>query len=720
MTKTYNYIYGGIPGSVDVTVDIGPCNTSSVESDHLEGIKTITVLLSEALPFDLLVRFDVDYESIDSYGTNAVTYPTSLAIPTGVTSHLFTDIQCLYRIAHPFERRSWDYKFADQTAPQEVGGPLSASVESTSNVACFGLPTGSILIKALGGAGGYTYIWSDGGPNTPYRSGIPAGTYSVTVRDSVGTQVVLSGIVITQPTQIQLSGTVTPVSCFGGSNGAIATTPSGGSGSGYSFAWSDGSAARNRTNLAAGSRQVTVTDSAGCSRLFTFVVTQPAQLTITVNKDGRNITNVISGGTAPYTYLWSDGVVLKDRTNIPDGFYSFTVTDANGCQQSTVIVIESFKFFFSKNPIWLQLEAVSPITKDNLSFVCQVYLEDTYLSESFALKYSSEQPAREDGTTDFNVQQVLNAFLDSNVPAFGDSAVRLVSEAFKRFYLSYYEKYGTPPEPDDTATNETFYVLFGGLSEQEFAKKTFFDSYLDIQKPFLSWAPFTQPISTDQHSYLHFVVNNPVYTNIKMKATIYYTDNSSTDVDLRSIVSAAPFEVYRFPAGISQLGLAGLNPTKTIAKYDLQLFSGDDVVSEKRTFEVYTSKRHFRKLLFLNSVGGWDHVLCFGRGKQTLRTSEETISRDLPVGYTYSDREEETVSKTGQLTGQLVIATLNGYQRQHLIDLAISEKVYEQTATGYLPVKVKFDFDPMDDFENLDEIGLDIVYPTIRRYTPEL
>jgi hypothetical protein len=43
-----------------------------------------------------------------------------------------------------------------------------------------------------------------------------------------------------------------------------------------------------------------------------------------------------------------------------------------------------------------------------------------------------------------------------------------------------------------------------------------------------------------------------------------------------------------------------------------------------------------------------------------------------------------------------------------------------QTATGYLPVGVKFDFDPADDFENLEDIGLEILYPTIRRYTPEL
>lgn len=716
MTKTYDYEYGGVPGSVDVTVSIGSCNI--ISGDPSLGTVDISVSLSAALPFALWIYFDIDNQIITSFGTTDSNYQIILTVPTGETSEVFNE-PCHESYLDPYRLETWNYEFLDQPATQIDGGPLSASA-SPVNATCFGLPTGSITVSASGGAGGYVYIWSDGGPNSPFRGSLPAGTYSVTVRDSAMTEVVISGIVVGQPSQIILNDTITPVTCFGGSNGAVATAPSGGSGSGYSFSWSDGSTLQNRSALTAGTYTLTVTDSAGCTRLFTIIVTQPAQILITVNKSGQNITNTISGGVAPYTYLWSDGFVTKDRTSIPFGVYSFTVTDANGCQQSTTIVVQEFKFFFSKNPIWLSLAVEDMITKPNLSYVCEVYLEDLYESESFNLKYSSEQPAKANGTTDFNMQQVLNAFLDANVPVFGDSVVRFVSESFKRFYLSYFEKFGEPPVPDDTTVNETFYVLYGGLSVQEFAKGTFFDSYLDTIKPFLTWSPTTQPIASDQHSYLHFVVVNPVYSSITLKATVRYSDNTSFTADVKSISPVKPFELIRFPAGVQQLGLQAINPSKIIIGYDLQVFSGELDLSQKRTYEVFGVKRHYRKLLYLNSLGGWDHILCFGRGKQSLRTQEETISRDLPVGYSYSDREEETVSKSGRLTGQLIIATLNGYQRKHLIDLAISEKVFEQTATGYLPVKVEMDFDPEDDFENLDEIGLDIIYPTIRRYTPEL
>jgi hypothetical protein len=119
-------------------------------------------------------------------------------------------------------------------------------------------------------------------------------------------------------------------------------------------------------------------------------------------------------------------------------------------------------------------------------------------------------------------------------------------------------------------------------------------------------------------------------------------------------------------------------------------------------------------------VGGWDSLLCRGRGKENIRTQEESISRDLPVRFAYADRERETVSKTGTQRMQCVITNLNGSERRHLIDLAISEKVYLQTASGYLPVSVEFAFDPADDYQNINTVELDLILPTVKRYTPEL
>jgi hypothetical protein len=722
MTKTYNYIYNGVPGSVNVTTTITQCEIGppSGSAGIQTGTMSIITTLSAALPFQLQVRFLVDYTDLTAFGSNTINdQPVLLAMPANTTNHTFTNVQCFKRMQTPFREETWVYEFADQAQTQDVGSALAATVGQVVNVSCFGLPNGSISINATGGSGGYVFTWGDIGVGTSIRSSLPAGTYSVTVKDSSNAEVVINNIVVTQPTQIVANQTVNNVTCFGAPNGSIQLAPSGGTAP-YTFSWSDGSTVQNRTGLSSGNYSVTIMDSAGCTRLVTMTLSQPSQIMITTQKEGRNVVNTITGGTSPYTYLWSDGVVTKDRTNIPDGTYSFTVTDANGCNQSTTILIETFKFFFSKNPIWLELQAENISTKPNLSFVCEVYLEEQYESGNFALKYASEQPARADGGTDFNVQQVLNAFLDSAVPAFGDDQVRLVGEGFKRFYLKYFEKFGTPPTAGPATTQDTYYVLFGGISEQEFAKNTFFETYLDEEKPFLTWTPAVQVIGNNQDSYLHFVVNNQQYTSLTLKATVRYEDLTSISQNVKSFPSSKPYELLRFPAGVKQLGLDVLNPAKKIKEYDLQLFSGAVELSQKKTYQVYPERRYYKKLIYRNSLGAWDHVLCLGRGKKSLSTKEESINRELGVGYGYSDREEETVSKVGELTGEFVIANLNGYQRAHLIDLAISERVYEQTASGYLAVGVKMNLDPEDDFENLEEIGLEIMYPLIRRYTPEL
>ena len=42
----------------------------------------------------------------------------------------------------------------------------------------------------------------------------------------------------------------------------------------------------------------------------------------------------VFGGTPPFTFLWSDGATVQNRTNIGRGVYTVTVTDSKGCSRS--------------------------------------------------------------------------------------------------------------------------------------------------------------------------------------------------------------------------------------------------------------------------------------------------------------------------------------------------------------------------------------------------
>ncbi len=215
---------------------------------------------------------------------------------------------------------------------------------TTVNVNCFGDETGSIDLSVSGGTAPYTYLYSDGSTGQDL-SGLAAGTYSVTVTDANGCTDQAS-FTITQPTELVATGTTVNVNCFGDETGSIDLSVSGGTAP-YTYLYSDGSTGQDLSGLAAGTYSVTVTDANGCTDQASFTITQPTELvatgtTVNVNCFGDETGSIdlsVSGGTAPYTYLYSDGSTGQDLSGLAAGTYSVTVTDANGCTDQASFTI---------------------------------------------------------------------------------------------------------------------------------------------------------------------------------------------------------------------------------------------------------------------------------------------------------------------------------------------------------------------------------------------
>jgi hypothetical protein len=218
--------------------------------------------------------------------------------------------------------------------------PVSGTTVVT-NVACFGGSNGAINLTPSGGTGPYTFNWLPSGPTTEDRTGLTAGTFTVQITDVNGCTVTVTATV-TQPTS-PVSGTtvVTNVACFGGSNGAINLTPSGGTGP-YTFNWlPSGPTTEDRTGLTAGTFTVQITDVNGCTGTVTATVTQPTSpvsgTTVVTNVacfGGSNgaINLTPSGGTGPYTFNWlPSGPTTEDRTGLTAGTFTVQITDVNGC-----------------------------------------------------------------------------------------------------------------------------------------------------------------------------------------------------------------------------------------------------------------------------------------------------------------------------------------------------------------------------------------------------
>jgi hypothetical protein len=238
-----------------------------------------------------------------------------------------------------------DANGATYTSSYTVSQPAQLTVSGVvSNVTIFNGNNGAINITAAGGVGPYTYVWNNNS-TVEDRTGLIAGTYSVTVTDANGATATGS-YTITQPTQLTVSGIVSNVTIFGGNNGAINITAAGGVGP-YTYVWNNNSTVEDRTGLIAGTYSVTITDANNATATATFTVTQPAQLAVTgvvtnVTTYGGNngtINITATGGVGPYTYLWNNNSTVEDRTGLIAGTYSVTLTDANNATATATFTV---------------------------------------------------------------------------------------------------------------------------------------------------------------------------------------------------------------------------------------------------------------------------------------------------------------------------------------------------------------------------------------------
>jgi hypothetical protein len=227
---------------------------------------------------------------------------------------------------------------------------LAVPAPTVNNITCNGLTNGSITVAPTGGTAPYTYVWSPTGGTAATASGLPTGTYTVSVTDANGCTASASGT-ITQPTALGLSGfpTATNVNCFGDSTGSVTgLNPTGGTPP-YTYLWSNGATTQSITGLPAGTYNGTVTDANGCtlSSPTGFTITQPAtalslngfptvgDISCNGSCDGSVTGLVPTGGVTPYTYSWSNGATTPDVTGLCAGNYNGTITDANGCTLSS-------------------------------------------------------------------------------------------------------------------------------------------------------------------------------------------------------------------------------------------------------------------------------------------------------------------------------------------------------------------------------------------------
>ena len=191
-----------------------------------------------------------------------------------------------------------------------------------------------------------TYTWTPSNQNGVTISNLFAGTYNVSLLDANGCTATGSATIVNNPASF--TGTTTPVSCPGGSDGTATAnvTPVTGP---ITFEWSNGQTTQTATGLSAGNYWCYASTASGCFDSIYVTVTEIPAMVLTMTNivdancytfaNGQATVNVTQG-TPNYTYSWTGSTAsAATALDLGVGIHTVTVTDLNGCTKTLNVTI---------------------------------------------------------------------------------------------------------------------------------------------------------------------------------------------------------------------------------------------------------------------------------------------------------------------------------------------------------------------------------------------
>ncbi len=347
--------------------------TVTVSDDHCSTVKTKTLVNPPGYVVSLTAGSDYNGSIIKCHGedngklvagvknaSGAVDTPQGYAwfrneqaIGEGTTLSSFDNLdRGTYKVVITYNtvcKAEAQYILSDPDAV--VVSAVATSSYHNQAISCYNAADGNVKATVTGGTGAYTYQWNTGATGS-LLTGLPAGTYTVTVGDANGCTG-NSGITLVNPAVVGASIEDVSdysgygVSCAGSADGTMTAVGSGGTGV-YTYSWDNGKTSALNGNLGGGVYTVTVSDNNGCKAVAGETISTPAALVFGIDSykdiacfDGNDgvIRLKTSGGVGGYSYSRDNGTSWQQDVEfgaLPIGSYTLRVRDGNNCQ-STVI-----------------------------------------------------------------------------------------------------------------------------------------------------------------------------------------------------------------------------------------------------------------------------------------------------------------------------------------------------------------------------------------------
>jgi gliding motility-associated-like protein len=373
----------GCSGTASATVTMGAnlspsisgiltiCNGSSTTLDAGSGYANYnwsTGALTQAISVATAGNYSVTVSNAGGCsGSTSVTVTMSANLSPSITGLLSicNGASTTLDAGNGYANYNWSTGASTQTVSVSNAGTYTVTVSNVNG--CSG--SASVTVTLLSGptvqiintvdancgssdgsatvSGGVSYLWSNSQTGAT-ASNLAAGTYTVTATDASGCTGSIS-VTINTSNNLSATATSTDENC-GHSDGTATVVPAGTCTTGFTYQWSTLPVQTTTTATGLSGNTYTVTVSCGgCSTTVSVIVNNspgPSAAITAWTEAGCGLNNgsatiTASGGTLPYTYLWSNGQTSPTLINVAAGTYTITVTDAHGCQAVNTVTITS-------------------------------------------------------------------------------------------------------------------------------------------------------------------------------------------------------------------------------------------------------------------------------------------------------------------------------------------------------------------------------------------
>ncbi|HXH17741.1 MAG TPA: gliding motility-associated C-terminal domain-containing protein, partial [Chitinophagales bacterium] len=371
-TLPYSYSLDNVvyqPSGTFSNLTAGIYNVFVKDSNGCQTLNSVTI--TEPAPLVPAVLFQINISCSGSTDGAVV-----LTASGGTGPYQFSDDHIFYQQSGYFDRLAggtYTFYVKDNNNCEDSitftiyePTPLTLAASAITDATCLGVNDGSITLDAGGGTPPYKFSINGGAfQNDSTFSGLTAGSYDFTVRDDNFCELTQS-FTIGFVTTITVNLSVSNITCHGDSSGSIRVFPSNGQAP-YTFSL-DGITFQSSgtfSNLAAGDYTVTVKDFNGCLAIEPVTITQPGPLIVTLvatspakcfNTTDGSVDIDVTGGDAPYTYLWSNGFTTQNLLNVAGGTYTVTVTDASNCTAALTATVGQ------SPPLFIDIESMQHVS----------------------------------------------------------------------------------------------------------------------------------------------------------------------------------------------------------------------------------------------------------------------------------------------------------------------------------------------------------------------